>query len=510
MTAKTKANNKFSKSSKRIRFSPGQSTRKWFNPAYRPTPVTNRNLASVLASSGGKVTNMQGVRRGVRTSSLSAMRAGAMSANTARYTLNVNGAVAFAQLDGASTSGSGLFAISATGVVTDAFTENWTPEVPQNQPPMPPGVGAARVSKFHVDPKSGQIYIQFSGSIIMVQGGQSCMFYKFDPDTGLPTCVDPGLTGMHWFGGFMQQRYTNPGVQFDSAGNVYYMGYSYTMGSGGAVLRKYNVSTGQITDLINPNAMIQDFAVMPDGSVILVGGTTSTTAQWTRIVGPTGALRSLGGPFSATAANFITRFSDGNYYLGSWVPSGNGGHGVVRLNASTGQLDPKYWTQSPTWNDRGTQTNNSYMAAEFNGVCTNADGQMNYSDQFCQFGGAVVSKVVTANGADYVLNGGMGMQTSTASLMQYYPTLKRVPSNIAKVTLVESTGTKLILTGTNSQGQNIVSVYDPATNQETIVMDGSNEIEIYSMTYVPALGKMMFSGLQFSNNSYVVGEIAIP
>jgi len=41
-------------------------------------------------------------------------------------------------------------------------------------------------------------------------------------------------------------------------------------------------------------------------------------------------------------------------------------------------------------------------------------------------------------------------------------------------------------------------------------MDGSNQIEIYSMTYVPALGKVMFSGLRFSDNSYVVGEIAIP
>lgn len=504
VTAKTKANNKFSKASKKIKFVVNDLTRKWFNPAYRPAAVVNRNLVAVLGSSSGKATSMQGVKRGARASAMAVPRVGIMSTD-ARLTLNVSGAVAFAQFENSSSSGTGLSVISSTGAISEAFTENWTPSGgPNNVPLMTP-----KVSKFFVAP-NGQIYVQFMMPFPMIDGGTNCSFYSFSLDTGQPTCIDPNLQGMHWFGGWMNQRYTNPGVQFDAAGNVYYMGYTVSIGQSGAVLRKYNTSTGLITELANQNTRIDDFAVLPDGSVMIVGGTNSTGSEWTRIVGSTGALRSVGGPFSATSAKFITKFSDGNYYLGSWTPSGSSGHGVVRLNSSTGQLDPKYWIQSPTYGDKGTQTNNSYMAAEFNGICTNASGNTNYSDQFCQWGGALISKVVTANGADYILNGSMGMQTNTASLMQYYPTVKRVPSNIAKVTLVESTGTKLILTGTNNEGRNIVSVYDPSTNQETIVMDGTNEVEIYSMTYVSALGKMMFSGLQFSNNSYVVGEIAIP
>jgi hypothetical protein len=177
---------------------------------------------------------------------------------------------------------------------------------------------------------------------------------------------------------------------------------------------------------------------------------------------------------------------------------------------STGQLEAKYWIRTNTWKDNGQTVNESVNGSEFNGICTGANGNTNYSDPFCQSGGSLISKVATVGGRNFVLSQSMDMSSSKTSLLQYYPTLQRVPVSIANVTLIESTGTKLIVTGTDSNGLNIMSVYDPATGAETVVMDGTNEVEIYSMTYVPAVGKVMFSGLQFSNNSYVVGEIAIP
>jgi hypothetical protein len=506
ISARTKANNKFSKSSKKIKFTVNRMNRKWSNPAFRPAPRVNRNLAAVLGSAGGKVTNMQGVRRGVRTSSLSAMRAGSMSTSTARYTLNVNGAVAFAQFESSFGSDSGLYAISATGAISDAFTENWTEELPPGQPPLP--YNMARVSKFFIAP-NGQMYVQFVNQIRMTSEAALCMFFSFATDTGIPTCVDASLSGMHWYGGWGAQRYTNPGVQFDATGNVYYLGHSFTMGQGGAVLRKLNVATGAISNLITENTAIQDFAVLADGSVIIVGGTSSTASQWTRVVSASGVLRNIGGQLSTVAASFVAKFEDGNFYLGVWNPMGqNAANGVLRLVPSSGTLDSKYWIRTMMWNDNGNQSPGSYNDAGYNEVCINAEGILNYSDQFCQWGGSQVSRVVTANGKNYALTGGMGPQVN-ASLMQYFPTLKKVPSTISRVTLVESTGTKLIITGTNSDGANVLSVYDPATDIETLVMDGSNEIEVYSMTYVPVLNKVMFSGLQFATNSYVVGEIAI-
>lgn len=505
VTAKTKVSNKFGKASKKIQFSVNQITRKWFNPAYRPAFTVNRSLVAVLGSSSGKATSMQGVRRGARASAMSTPRVG-ITTTGARLTLNVSSAVAFAQFENSSSSGTGLSAISSTGAISEAFTENWTPSGgPNNVPLMAP-----KVSKFFVAP-NGQIYVQFMMPFPMIDGGTSCSFYSFSLDTGEPTCIDPNLQGMHWFGGWMNQRYTNPGVQFDTAGNVYYMGYTTSIGQSGAVLRKYNTSNGQITELANQNTRIDDFAVLPDGAVIIVGGTNSTGSEWTRVVGPTGALRNIGAPFVASAARFITKFSDGNYYLGSWSQTNNGiDSGVVRFIPSTGTIESEYWIRTSQWNDNGQQINRSRMANEFNAICMDAKGSVSFSNPFCQWGGGLISKAVVAKGNDYVLTQGMGGPGMKRSLMQYAPTLKSVMTNVANIALIESTGTKLIITGTNAEGTNVMSVFDPATDTETMVMDGSNQIEIYSMTYVPALGKVMFSGLRFSDNSYVVGEIAIP
>jgi hypothetical protein len=512
ISARTKVGSKFSKSSKKIKFNITPMKRKWYNPAFRITPTVNRNLAAVLGTASGKATNMQGVRRGVRTSSASTPRVGALSASNVRFSLNVAGAVAYAQIEDSNSSGSGLSAISATGVVSEALIENpnWVGSTPPGAPGPTPNMMRPKVSKFYVAP-SGKIYVLFNMKFEMVSGSDWCLFYSFDVDSGLPNCVDPSLSGMVWNGGWMSQRYTNPGVQFDDAGNVYYMGYGSSMGPGTPVLRKLAVGSTVPVDLGNSNLRIDDFAVLPDGSVIVVGGTSSTSAAWTRVISPTNSLRNLGAPFTSSAAKFVTRFADGNYYLGSWSQSNRGSDsGVIRYVPSTGQLEAKYWIRTNTWKDNGQTVNESVNGSEFNGICTGANGNTNYSDPFCQWGGSLISKVATVGGRNFVLSQSMDMSSSKTSLLQYYPTLQRVPVSIANVTLIESTGTKLIVTGTDSNGLNIMSVYDPATGAETVVMDGTNEVEIYSMTYVPAVGKVMFSGLQFSNNSYVVGEIAIP
>ena len=135
ITAKTKANNKFSKASKKIKFRVSSVKRTWFNPAYRPALIVNRNLVAVLGSSSGKATSMQGVRRGARASAMTTPRVGITSTG-ARFTLNVTSAVAFAQFENSSSSGSGLSAISSTGVISEAFTENWTPSGGPNNVPL--------------------------------------------------------------------------------------------------------------------------------------------------------------------------------------------------------------------------------------------------------------------------------------------------------------------------------------------------------------------------------------
>jgi hypothetical protein len=506
VTARTKANNKFSKSSKRLSFSVNRISRKWFNPQANrvPVPVTNRNLAGVLKSSGEKVTNLQGIQRRARASSMSMVRAGSVTASSnVRFTLNVSTSVALAQPEGGSNSGSGLIAISSTGEVSDAITVHEL-----SDPSAAPGsTYTIKVSKFFTGP-DGQIYLQMTGPIQLTSAPVSCLFFRVNQDTGIPQCVDSNLTGMHWYGGFMMQRFTNPGVQFDAAGNVYYMGYNFSIGGGGAVLRKYDVATGQITDLITSNTRLEDFAVLPNGSVIIVGNTNSTGQQWTRVIAGANVVRPLAGPLDGIAARFVARFADGNYYLGrqgSMGPGSKVANGVVRYNVATGQLDSKYWLSAPMWGTEGLVLTPAYN--DVNGLCLDARGNMTSSSFFCQNGGAGVAQVATTGTRSFIVN--QSAPGSDALLMEYFPSVKEVPISIKRVSLIVAAGSKLVVAGANEAGTNVMSIYDPETGTETIVSDATNETEIYSMSYVPAINKVMFSGLQFSTNTNVVGEINI-
>jgi hypothetical protein len=95
-------------------------------------------------------------------------------------------------------------------------------------------------------------------------------------------------------------------------------------------------------------------------------------------------------------------------------------------------------------------------------------------------------------------------------LWMYYPTPERANINaIRGVTLGTRTGNTYILAGTDSKDVNVLSLYDTSSKQETVVMDGSNEVEIYSMSYSQKKNAIMFSGLRFSDNKYVVGEVSL-
>jgi hypothetical protein len=42
------------------------------------------------------------------------------------------------------------------------------------------------------------------------------------------------------------------------------------------------------------------------------------------------------------------------------------------------------------------------------------------------------------------------------------------------------------------------------------LIDSTNEVEIYNMSYITATNKIMFNGLRFSDNTLVVGEVDMP
>jgi hypothetical protein len=93
--------------------------------------------------------------------------------------------------------------------------------------------------------------------------------------------------------------------------------------------------------------------------------------------------------------------------------------------------------------------------------------------------------------------------------MQYYPTVERANTVIRNATLAQKVISNVLLAGTDAKGTNLLTVYDTTSKQETIVIDQENEIEIYSMSYVAATDSIMFSGLRFSDNTFVVGDVKL-
>jgi hypothetical protein len=95
-------------------------------------------------------------------------------------------------------------------------------------------------------------------------------------------------------------------------------------------------------------------------------------------------------------------------------------------------------------------------------------------------------------------------------LWMYYPTPEKANIRaIHGITLGSNAGSKFLLAGTTSSGVNTLSVYDTSSKQETVVMDGSIEVEIYSMSFSQKKNSIMFSGLRFSDNKFVVGEVSL-
>jgi hypothetical protein len=100
------------------------------------------------------------------------------------------------------------------------------------------------------------------------------------------------------------------------------------------------------------------------------------------------------------------------------------------------------------------------------------------------------------------------MQSTT--LMQYYPTVQKEPTVVQNITLAYQAGSKIVLAGLDAAAKNIITVVDPTTHQEVVIFDGSNEVEVYSIGFVPSTGKVMFNGLSFATGKIIVGDITIP
>jgi hypothetical protein len=366
---------------------------------------------------------------------------------------------------GQAPAGSNLQAVSASGGLSDAVSS-----------------GAASISHFFISP-TGKLFVVFSTPVNInntsswPSPSSGCSLAQVDPSSGVPTCIDNSGSMIYWTG---PGSASTQGIQFDNSGAIYYTGSAI---GGGTFLRRY--LNGVSTNLITDNVMLDHVLVMGDGSVFVSGRTLSTSASWTRRITPAGSLQ----PLEPTNSNFLASFSDNNVYMGLWSNSG-----VVRYMTASNAIDPESWIG---------QSGSMYFNAS--SICSAAN--QTWSNPFCGGGGGNVGWSYRApNGNEFVTVGYSG-QSSVA--MQYFPTVGFLSTEVANVTVAQGVGNDLVLAGLNANHQNVLTFYDTtsASNPETELIGPGSQIEIYHLSYAASQNKLMFDGLRFADNRYVIGSV---
>jgi hypothetical protein len=359
--------------------------------------------------------------------------------------LTLKSAVASASVRKSAT-GSNLQVVDAAGNTTDAVTS-----------------GAASISRFLIAPND-KLYVLFNDKTAV--GTVSCLLAEVDKTTGDPKCIESEIRSIKWE---TELNGSSP-IQFSSTGAISYMGHDGVAPNDSSVLRRY--SDGQTTSLVTNNILLSKFLVLDTGDVLLEGSTRGTGASWLRRVSAAGQLSTILAPFSS--------------YLMLGTPDGN-----VLLQSSGFK---RYLTRETRIEDP-TQL-------DFTGVSCGREARS--TSAFC-YGFAQTKLVVrTSNQKVFLLQTLNGMNSS---LTQVFPTFAEMTSEIKSVGVAQSVLDNVIMSGTNSNGQYITTLYNTLTNTEQNLVPASNEIEVYRLNYVASSNKVMFDGLRFSDNKYVLGQV---
>jgi hypothetical protein len=438
----------FSKSSKKLKYKAGSKALK-----------VSLSKTKVIAKTESKFRDFQALGKVTPKTRHFEQHSNIRKFNSPNLEFDSSGAVGLATVeDDNAAIDSGLVAVTASGGIRDALVS-----------------GDASIIEVLTSP-NGKYYVLFESPTSLTEGGLACLLAEVNYLTGMPTCLDSDVTSIQW-----EETWTRHGkpIQFDKQGNIFFVA---GLASGKTSLRKY--SNGTVKSLISDNININDFLVMPNGNVIVSGSTVNTNVKWTRLIKASGGVKNL---LAGQDTSFISKFADGRIYLGTY--DSKVGWNIRRLNKDGDGIESKYWVQGDV-----KATNNPCY------------GEKRFNDSFCSSSGAIVVKFFNVLGKrTYGLSGNQG----SASLVQYHPTFKSANTSVEKISISQLVISNIIFAGTNSSGTNTLTIYDTGNDTETILMDSSNEIEIYNMTYIASTNSIMFDGLRFSDNQFVVGSVSL-
>jgi hypothetical protein len=295
-----------------------------------------------------------------------------------------------------------------------------------------------------------------------------CVLIEVSAASDVPNCIqsNPNNAGPNWFSMMWYGNHTsntNPAIQVDAAGSIYYSGNS----GQSAILRKW--TNGVTKDIISDNTQINDFVVLPNGDVVASGQTQSLGTSWIRLYPASGGLRNIE---SSAYGSFMRKFSDGNVYYGL-----NSEIKIFDTTTQARRSNPYFgWSNS---------TNNSSDVCP-SGACL----ELTQPKKIIEL----------ADRSVFTLSGNR--------VFKMYPSVAEFSRGaVVDAKIIGSAGNKVAIAGLDSNGAQTLEIFDPSTSTYRTFLTASNEIEIAAMSYRATANQLVFSGLRFSDNKTVVGTL---
>jgi len=296
---------------------------------------------------------------------------------------------------------------------------------------------------------------------------------------------------------------SSPNVQFDSAGNIYYAGY-YT--NGRQVIARYNPKTKEVKHVMfGAGDSISSFiASKYDGNVFVAYKKKGNATGGLYVVNMENGTKKQ---IMVDQPNFIVPSGDGRLFVGvsQEAVKDTGGtrvtyltRGVRALNMSTLEFDDHMYTGI----GRGLDKPAEYPVAQ---ICSQEDAPAdfckNYANEFTK---------ITMKGKSPA-NGIYGLSSpKVGDLMQLYPELKFYKSSVVvKKDILALPDGNLIVTGYNSEGNNITTLVNTATDTEHVLLDENNQYDLNQIDYVPSTNTIVFYGTNIAKNKIVHGMYSL-
>ena len=361
-----------------------------------------------------------------------------------------------------------LLAVDAQGQVSSAVVEGQIPE----------GVFIART---YLGP-GNRLAILYAGYPTGYHQDY-CLIGLVDRGTGEQTCLEMSRNGFTIQGG--TGTGSNPAVQFDAQGRVYYQAAVYDQGQKNVLRRHDGVKAVDVVDWAD--VFFRSWLVASDGTIVASGSSPGNGQTWTRAVSPSGGIQAL----PKYAVVMPATFPDGNIYLEWWGPTSQSSKyvsGIVRYLVAERELEEGFWI-----------ANSDHLSEPVRWDTSAFCGPM-LPNNYCSTW-APRKMVTTRSGEVWGL--------SNDRVIRLYPSPAVADLDLIPGTLTAA-GDRLAIAGLDQHGKQTTVLYDTIGQSSTTLLDATDEVELFGLEYSAALKRIMFRGVRFSDGKYVLGTIDLP